>query len=498
MKFDFGEFLSNDIRKNCDLSTLSYLINLHQIGIVSPEIARAIVDEISSQRSNLKLIASENYSSLSVQSAMGNLLSDKYAEGVSGNRYYSGCENVDFIEDRAAELAKGLFGADHAYVQPHSGADANLVAFWAILSKRIEMPAIERLKVNSVIKLDKNSWDDLRKELGNQKLLGMDLGSGGHLTHGYRPNVSGRMFDSYSYGVDPNTGRIDYDALDKQVQEVKPLILLAGYSAYPRLIDFSRLREIADKVDAVLMVDMAHFSGLVAGKVLIGNHNPVPFADVVTSTTHKTLRGPRGGLVLCTKEFADVVDKGCPLVQGGPMPHIMAAKAVAFAEAQQKEFKEYANQIVVNAKALAQRCLQNRMKVVTGGTENHLLLLDVSIFGLTGRQGESALRDVGLTVNRNALPNDKNGSWYTSGLRIGTPALTTLGMGVAEMEKIADLIAKTLKSTHPKISAKGNSGSRYVLDDNIKKEVLQEVGDLLNDYPLYPSLDLSVLYDLVK
>ena len=500
---DFKQYLSNISLNQLDPGTLSYIANLYQISIISPEIAWAITEEIISQRSHLKLIASENYSSLSVQSAMGNLLSDKYAEGIPGNRYYAGCENVDFVEKEAVEKAKNLFNAEHAYVQPHSGADANLIAFWSILSNHIEMPALKKLGVDSVFKLKKGDWEKLRRELGNQRLLGMDLGAGGHLTHGYRLNVSGRMFDSYTYGVDMTSGLIDYNSLEEQAQEIKPLILLAGYSAYPRLINFCRLREIADKIGAVLMVDMAHFAGLVAGKVLKGAYNPVPFAEVVTSTTHKTLRGPRGGLILCKKRFADIVDRGCPLVQGGPMPHIIAAKAVAFAEAQQAAFREYAHKIVFNAKNLAKACLKNGLEVITGGTDNHLVVLDLSSTGLTGRQGESALRDVGIMVNRNTLPLDKNGPWYTSGLRIGTPALTTLGMGEVEMGEVAEFISETLKATRPKKLSKGEnnvgtSRSQYNLDSAVKKEILERVHGIADKFPLYPNLNLSILRGLLR
>ena len=337
-----------------------YVAALDQIYDSTPDIAAAVVQELADQRAHLKLIASENYASLAVQSAMGNLLTDKYAEGVPGHRFYAGCANVDEVERRAAKLACDLFGAEHAYVQPHSGADANLVAYWAILAVRVEQPRLAQLEVKSPLALEVADWERLRAELGNQRLLGMDLGSGGHLTHGYRPNVSGRMFECHGYGVDAATGLLDYAELERRARQVRPLILLAGYSAYPRAIDFRRLRRIAAAVGAVLMVDMAHFAGLVAGRVLHGDYDPVPFADVVTSTTHKTLRGPRGGLILCRKEFAEAVDRGCPLVLGGPLPHVIAAKAVALAEATQPEFAGYARRIVENAQALAAACTDPR------------------------------------------------------------------------------------------------------------------------------------------
>ena len=333
-----------------------YVAALDQMYDSSPDIAAAVVRELADQRAHLKLIASENYASLAVQAAMGNLLTDKYAEGVPGHRFYAGCGNVDAVERRAAHLACELFGAEHAYVQPHSGADANLVAYWAILATRVEQPRLVELQAKSALALSEPDWQRLRAELGNQRLLGMDLGAGGHLTHGYRLNVSGRMFECHSYGVDADSGLLDYAALERQARAVRPLILLAGYSSYPRALDCRRLRAIADAAGAVLMVDMAHFAGLVAGGALGGDHDPVPFADVVTSTTHKTLRGPRGGLVLCRGEFADAVDRGCPLVLGGPLPQMLAAKAVAFAEASRPEFARYARQVVANAKALAAAC----------------------------------------------------------------------------------------------------------------------------------------------
>lgn len=438
-----------------DAGFLAYVASLEKVGEVSPQTAASIVQELADQRSNLKLIASENYSSLSTQLAMGNLLTDKYAEGFAYHRFYAGCDNVDAIESYTVEEAKKLFGAEHAYVQPHSGADANLIAYWAILTTKIQAPILEDMGETNPAHLSREDWDRIRVELGNQRLLGLDYYSGGHLTHGYRFNVSAQMFDAYSYSVDRETGLLDYDEIEKMAEKVKPLILLAGYSAYPRLINFRRMREIADKVGAVLMVDMAHFAGLVAGKVMTGDYNPVAFADVVTSTTHKTLRGPRGGLILSKAEYAENVDKGCPLVIGGPLPHVIAAKAVAFTEANRPEFQNYAKQIVENSKALAEACIAEGMVVATGGTDNHLLLLDVTGFGINGRQAESVLRECGITLNRNALPFDPNGPWYTSGLRIGTPAVTTLGMGKPEMQEIASIIKDVLSAARPQIIESG-------------------------------------------
>src|SRR4051794_21053050 len=329
---------------------LAYLANLECVAQVAPEVARSIVQELADQRGNVKLIASENYSSLATQCAMANLLTDKYAEGIPHHRFYAGCDNVDSVEDLANARARQLFGAAHAYAQPHSGADANLVAFWAILRARVELPEMVKLlgaegpgalAPADWTKLSIDQWNQIRQALGSQRILGMELASGGHLTHGYRLNSSGKMFEAHGYTVDRETFLLDYAAIERQALEVKPLILLAGFSAYPRNINYRRMREIADKVGAVLMVDMAHFSGLVAGKVLKGDEDPLAFADVVTSTTHKTLRGPRGGLVLCKQEYAEHVDRGCPMVLGGPLPHVMAAKAVAFTEALRPEFSTY-------------------------------------------------------------------------------------------------------------------------------------------------------------
>ncbi|HOJ79198.1 MAG TPA: glycine hydroxymethyltransferase [Bacillota bacterium] len=491
-------YLSNTKPEDINPAFLGYIANLTEIAKVTPNIASLIVKELADQRSNLKLIASENYSSLPTQLAMGNLLTDKYAEGFPKHRFYAGCDNVDEIEIFACEEAKKLFGCEHAYVQPHSGADANLVAYWAILNAKVEVPALNELGITDPNKLSREDWNKLRNKLGNQRLLGLDYYSGGHLTHGYRHNVSAQMFESFSYSVNRETGLLDYNEIEKLAFEIKPLILLAGFSAYPRLINFRRMREIADKIGAVLMVDMAHFAGLVAAGVFEGDYNPVLHAQVVTTTTHKTLRGPRGGMVLCTKEFAEYVDKGCPLVIGGPLPHVIAAKAVAFAEANLPSFKEYGRRIIENAKALAAACVNEGMTVATGGTDNHLLLINVTSFGLTGRQAESALRECGITLNRNSLPFDPNGPWYTSGLRIGTPAVTTLGMGQAEMKEIAAIIKLVLANTKPAIIETGeNAGqpskAKYVIAPEAKNEAKSRVKQLLDRFPVYPELDLNFL-----
>jgi glycine hydroxymethyltransferase len=466
----------------------AYRSALEVVGAVDPVIADAIRGELGNQRSQLKLIASENYASPAVLLAMGNWLSDKYAEGTIGHRFYAGCEYVDIVEARAAELARQVFDAPHAYVQPHSGIDANLVAFWAILAQRIEQPALASLGKRHVNDLPADAWEELRQAYGDQRMIGMSLDAGGHLTHGFRPNISGKMFDQRSYGTDPTTGRIDYDALRAMAKEFRPLVIVAGYSAYPRRVDFALMREIADEVGATLMVDMAHFAGLVAGKVMTGDEDPVPFAHVTTTTTHKSLRGPRGGMVLCQPELAEFVDKGCPMVLGGPLAHVMAAKAVALAEAARPEFATYAEQIVTNARALADGLMRRGATLVTGGTDNHLVLLDVaSAYGLTGRQAESALLDAGVVTNRNSIPNDQHGAWYTSGIRLGTPALTTLGMGPGELDEVADLIDTTLRAT----SAVGSSQARYDVPADVAATVRRRAGDLLHAFPLYPAITLG-------
>ena len=497
-----ADYISEAVAAGRDLNTgfVAYLAALEHICSVSPEISAAIVDELVDQSTSLKMIASENYSSLAVQLAMGNLFTDKYAEGYPYHRFYAGCENVDAVEGRAVDLARQLFGAEHAYVQPHSGADANLVAYWAILAARVHSPFMDSVGQTDPYKLSDAEWAELRHALGSQRMLGMSYYSGGHLSHGYRHNVSATMFEAQSYDVDRETKLIDYDAVRRQAKAFRPLILLAGYSAYPRRIDFRIFREIADEVGAVLMVDMAHFAGLVAGKVegFTGPYDPVAHAHVVTTTTHKTLRGPRGGMVLSTGEFGEYVDKGCPMVLGGPMPHVMVAKAVAFTEAAGEEFKAYASTIVENASVLAAACINESMDILTGGTDNHLILANIGTYGLTGRQAESAVREANVTLNRNSIPFDPNGAWYTSGLRFGTPALTSRGMGASEMAEIASIMASVLSATTPSVISKGKragqpSKARHVTDARVIAAARGRVSDLLAGFPLYPELDLQYL-----
>lgn len=466
---------------------IAYLAAIDHVLSASPIVGEHIIQELKDQRSYLKLIASENYSSLAVQLAMGNLLTDKYAEGYAYHRFYAGCDNVDAIEQEATELVKKLFCAEHAFVQPHSGADANLIAFWAILMERVQNKEVARLAKKSIDAFTSEEYEQVRQLLVGQTLMGMSLNSGGHLTHGYRHNISSKMMRSVCYEVDPKTELLDYEAIEAQAKREKPLILLAGYSAYPRLIDFARLRSIADSVGAVFMVDMAHFAGLVAGAVFEGPYNPIPHAHLVTSTTHKTLRGPRGGLVLCKQEFAESVNKACPLVMGGPLPHVMASKAIAFKEASKPPFKAYAHKVVENAKALAEAFMKEGARVTTNGTDNHLLIIDLTSFGLTGRQAETILRKAHVTLNRNAIPFDQNGPWYTSGIRLGTPAMTTLGMGKEEMKRIAKLILHVLKNTKPD----GDSKAKATCEPTVLQKAGQEVKELLTTFPVYPEIKIE-------
>lgn len=482
----FLEGSRRDSFRDEDLASIAYLANLDYLSSKCPDVAKAIVQEIKDQRAYVKLIASENYSSLAVQLASGNLLTDKYAEGCAFHRFYAGCDNIDTIESLANEELKKLFGAEHAYIQPSSGADANQVAFWSILFKEVQSKELEKLGKKTPQELTLEEHERIRQLMMNQKMMGLSLTHGGHLTHGMLMNASSKMFRLVPYELDKSTNIFNYQNLKEQVQREKPLVLLVGYSAYSRLIDFSIMREIADSVGAILMVDMAHFAGLVAGKVMVGVHDPIPYADIVTSTTHKTMRGPRGGLVLCKKEYAEYVDKGCPLVLGGPQPHSMAAKLVAFREANTPEFREYAAQIVKNSRSFAEKMVEKGGRVITGGTDNHLFLLDVRPFGLTGRQAETALRMANMTLNRNTIPGDPNGAWYTSALRIGTPAITTLGMKEDEVDQIADLMYDLLAASKPEKS----SLAKVTVDDKVLLRVQEEIKHLLSKFPLYPEIVL--------
>jgi len=491
-------YLNKKQNNNLCAAAVSFYASIDEIYKTSPKIAKSILKEFYDQSNNLKLIASENFSSLAVQLAQGNLLTDKYCEGYPNYRFYAGCQNIDDIETEAARLACELFGAEHAYIQPHSGSDANLIAFISILSAKVQQPLMDEFKTTSA-QANRDEWLKTKKEFFSQKLFSLDYYSGGHLTHGYRQNFSGMLFDVYNYTVDKESMLIDLDELRRQLHEVKPLVFLAGYSSYPRKLNFAKMRELADEVGAVFMVDMSHFAGLVAGGVFTGEYNPVPYADIVTTTTHKTLRGPRGGLILCKKEFAPWVDKGCPSVMGGPLPHVMAAKAVALNEAKSDNFKNYAHKIVQNSNALSEALIKQGVQIVTGGSDNHLLLADVSsTYSLTGRQAESALRDCGITLNRNVLPFDKNGPWYTSGIRIGTPAVTTLNMRKAEMEEIAAIINLVLKNTAPAVIESGEkqgqlSKAKYATDAKAKSEAKERVSALLKKFVLYPELCLEII-----
>ena len=403
---------------------------------VDPDIYHIIQRELERQQQHLELIASENFVSPAVLEAQGSVLTNKYAEGYPGRRYYGGCHVVDEAENLARERAKALFQADHANVQPHSGASANLAVYLAVLKP-------------------------------GDKVLGMNLAHGGHLTHGSPVNISGLYFDFHAYGVD-ETGKINYDQVAEAARKVKPRLIVAGASAYPFVLDFARFREIADEVVALLMVDMAHIAGLVAA----GLHpNPVPHAHFVTTTTHKTLRGPRGGMILCSKEYAKAIDKAVfPGLQGGPLMHIIAAKAVAFKEAAQPEFKEYAARVCANAKALARALMDNGLQLSGGGTDTHLMLVDLRNINITGKAAEKLLDSVGITVNKNAIPFDPASPFVTSGIRIGTPAVTSRNMGPEQMKEIGEIIAATLKNPE---------------DKEIHNQARRRVAALCKQFPLY-------------
>lgn len=378
------------------------------------QVFQAIQDELKRQRTKIELIASENFVSEAVMEAQGSVLTNKYAEGYPGRRYYGGCEHVDVAENIARDRAKEIFGAEHVNVQPHSGAQANMAVYFTILEQ-------------------------------GDTVLGMNLSHGGHLTHGSPVNFSGIQYNFVEYGVDPETHQINYDDVRAKAVEHKPKLIVAGASAYPRAIDFKKFREIADEVGAYLMVDMAHIAGLVATGL---HENPVPYADFVTTTTHKTLRGPRGGMILCKEEFAKKIDKSIfPGIQGGPLMHVIAAKAVAFGEALTDEFKQYTKNIVENAARLAASLQKEGLDLVSGGTDNHLLLLDVRSLGLTGKVAEKVLDDIGITVNKNTIPFDPESPFVTSGIRIGTAAVTSRGFGLEDMDEIASIIAFALKNS---------------------------------------------------
>jgi glycine hydroxymethyltransferase len=409
-----------------------------------PDVARAIANEVNRQHEGLELIASENFVSMAVLEAAGSVFTNKYAEGYPGRRYYGGCEFTDVVENLARDRAKELFGAQHANVQPHSGSQANMAAYMSLLQP-------------------------------GDPVMGLNLAHGGHLTHGHPLNFSGKMYKIIPYGVRKDTELIDYDEMEEIALRERPRMIIGGGSAYSRVFDFARMRQIADKVGAKLMVDMAHFAGLVAG----GAHpSPVPHCDIVTTTTHKTLRGPRGGMVLCRQELAATVDKiVLPGIQGGPLVHIIAAKAVCFKEALQPAFKDYARQIVANARALAGKLMREGFRIISGGTDTHLMLIDVFAKGMLGSEAENALGQAGITVNKNAIPFDTNPPLKPSGIRIGTPALTTRGMKEKEMVQTGAFIADALNNWK---------------DARVLARVRKQVLELAEAFPLYPELRATV------
>jgi len=412
------------------------MIQFDVIRKTAPDVADAMELELQRQRTNIELIASENFVSEAVLAAMGSHLTNKYAEGYPGKRYYGGCQCVDIVEDIARKRACELFGADHANVQPHSGASANLAVYYALLEP-------------------------------GDTVLGMSLSHGGHLTHGSPVNMSGKYFNFVPYCVMPDTEMIDYDNIMQLAKEHKPKMIVAGASAYPRALDFAKFREIADEVGALLMVDMAHIAGLVA----TGEHmNPVPYADIVTTTTHKTLRGPRGGMILCKEQYAKAIDKGIfPGMQGGPLMHVIAAKAVCFEEAQKPEFKQYGAQIRKNATALAQSLMANGVKLVSNGTDNHLMLVDLGSDGLTGKEVETLLDEAHITANKNTVPNETRSPFVTSGIRLGTPAATSRGLNEEDFAKVGEYIAKII-----------HEGAAAV------PFVSEKVAEITKKYPMYP------------
>lgn len=408
---------------------------------VDPDVWNAIKGELVRERNKLELIASENFAPRAVLEAAGSIMTNKYAEGYPGRRYYGGCEFMDIVENLAIERAKALFGAEHANVQPHSGTQANMAVYFATLKP-------------------------------GDTIMGMNLAHGGHLSHGSPVNFSGIFYNVVFYGVSRETEMIDYEEVYRLAQQYKPKLIIAGASAYPRVIDFQRFKEIADDVGALLMVDMAHIAGLVAAGI---HPSPVPYSHFVTSTTHKTLRGPRSGFILCKQEFAKIIDKMVmPGMQGGPLMHIISAKAVCFKLAMSSEFKAYQERIVKNAKALAKALSERGFRIISGGTDNHLMLVDVKSKGITGKQAELLLDEVGITVNKNLIPFDEEKPMVTSGIRLGTPALTTRGMGEEEMEEIGDIIASVL--LHPD-------------DENVKKQARERVARLCERFPLYEGLN---------
>lgn len=415
-------------------------MNFEKLAVCDPEIAAAIGEELGRQRNKIELIASENFVSPAVMEAMGSVLTNKYAEGYPGHRYYGGCEYVDKVETLAIERAKKLFGAEHANVQAHSGANANTAVYFAFLQP-------------------------------GDTIMGMNLSQGGHLSHGSPVNISGKYYNVVPYGVTHETERIDYDEFARIAREAQPKLIVAGASAYPRVIDFERMAEIAHSVGAIFMVDMAHIAGLVAA----GLHpSPVPYADIVTTTTHKTLRGPRGGLILCKEKYAKQIDKAIfPGVQGGPLMHVIAAKAVALGEALKPEFKEYAKQIIVNCQALAEGLIAEGFRLVSGGTDNHLLLVDVRGQKMTGKTAEHLLDEVGVTCNKNTIPFDPESPFVTSGIRLGTAAVTTRGFKEADMKEVAAIIGLVLNNSE---------------DVEKQAEAAQRVAALCAKYPMYPML----------
>ncbi|RDB31789.1 glycine hydroxymethyltransferase [Candidatus Similichlamydia laticola] len=458
------------------------LNQLGAIGLSDPQICSILDQELEQQRTTLRLIPSENYTSLPVLLTMGTWLSDKYAEGSPGKRYYGGCRNIDALEALAEERLMRLFpGFEACSVQPHCGSDANLLAYMVALTAKVEIPTLEELNRNHNTKYTLNTlppelFEKMRTRFIGQTLLGFSCSDGGHITHGLKRNLSSRLFRAVSFSVEADDS-IDYDRLEALALKEKPLLIVAGITSYPRHLHFQRLRDIADKCSAVLLADVSHIAGLVVSGLLEGPYNPLPYADILTSTTHKTLRGPRGAIILAKSPFSQFLEKACPLMMGGPLPHVMAAKAIAFQEALQPSFREYCEKVLENAQSLSERLLYHGLPLYTGGTSNHLLVLNVrKAFDLSGTQAQEALESCGLITNNNLLPGDKG--IESSGIRLGTPAVTTRGLGKGEMEIIGDLIWHVLKGTH---CVEGH----VKVEEQTAKSVREQVNVLCSSFPLY-------------
>ena len=452
-----------------ETSSKIFIEMLKHIQNTNPLIAWAIRTEIEKQQKSINLIASENYTSLSVAFALSSLLTFKYAEGFPGNRFYGGCDIIDVLEKETIRLAKEVFGAEEAFVQPESGSIANLIAYRAILHQHISVPFCQSKGVKTLDSLSRQDFEELRVLLGKQKLCALHIDDGGHITHGLRMNFSGQMFDCYFFPTNQHN-QIDYEALDTLVGNIKPLIILAGSTSYTRHIDFKLIGHIANKHKAIFIADISHTAGLIAAKVVPEQCNPIPYADIVTTTTHKTLRGPRGAIILCKQKYLSAINKACPLTIGGPAINTIAAKAIALSEALTPEFKTYASQIIINAQAMAQKMLDRGLSLVYNGTDTHVILIDLSTMEISGLEAEIKLHTFGIVCNRNTIPNDKRNKRETSGIRIGLAAITTRGFMEDDAIEVADIICDIL------------------IEKAELKDIIPRIHNLISKYPLYKDL----------